>query len=116
MRPVCIKTFLTLVVLCLFSAAFLGEDRVNAIQDSLSQKLHQLEKTNHVKIGLSIIKIGNNLDFGFHASQRFPMDNTSKFMIMSAVLKKSEHSCAGSENCSECDVCVALEVCLLRYI
>jgi len=84
-----IKLFL-LTVLFLFSNAFAGEDKLNAIMNSVSQKLHQLEIKNHVEIGLSAIETYNNTQINYHANKRFPMDSTSKLMTVSAILKKSE--------------------------
>lgn len=83
------KLFL-LTVLFLFSNTFAGEDKINAIMNSVSQKLHQLEIKDHVEIGLSAIETYNNTQINYHANQRFPMDSTSKLMTVSAILKKSE--------------------------
>ncbi|MCX7124791.1 MAG: class A beta-lactamase [Gammaproteobacteria bacterium] len=83
------KLFL-LMVLFLFSNAFAGEDKLNAIMNTVSQKLHQLEIKNHVEIGLSAIEAYNNTQINYHANKRFPMDSTSKLMTVSAILKKSE--------------------------
>ncbi len=79
------KLFL-LTILFLSCNAFAGEDKLNAIMHTVSQKLHRLEITHHVHIGLSAIDTYNNIQINFNANQRFPMDSTSKF------LKKSEHN------------------------
>lgn len=84
------KLFLFISLLCLFSNTFAGEDKLNAIVNRVSRLLHQLEVTNHVDIGLSAIDTYNNTHINFNASQRFPMDSTSKLMTVSAILKKSE--------------------------
>lgn len=85
-----IKVFLFIVALSLFSNAFAGEDKLNAIMETVSQKLHQLEIKNHVEIGLSAIETYNNTHINFNANKRFPMVSTSKLMTVSAILKKSE--------------------------
>jgi len=84
------KLFL-LTALFLFSNTFAGEDKLNAIMNTVSQRLHQLEIKNHVEIGLSAIETYNNTQINYHANKRFPMDSTSKLMTVSAVLKKSEN-------------------------
>lgn len=83
------KLFL-LAFLLLFSNAFAGEDKLNTIMNTISQRLHQLEIKNHVEIGLSAIETYNNTQINYHANKRFPMDSTSKLMTVSAILKKSE--------------------------
>lgn len=83
------KLFL-LTVLFLFSNTFAGEDKLNAIMNTVSQRLHQLEIKNHVEIGLSAIETYNNTQINYHSNKRFPMDSTSKLMTVSAILKKSE--------------------------
>ena len=85
------KAFLLIAMLCLFSNTFAGEDKLNAIMDTVSQKLHRLEVMNHVDIGLSAIETYNNTHINFNANKRFPMDSTSKLMTVSALLKKSEN-------------------------
>lgn len=81
---------LLLTILSLFLNAFAGEDKLNAIMNTVSQKLHQLEINHHVEIGLSAIETYNNTQINYNANKRFPMDSTSKLMTVSAVLKKSE--------------------------
>lgn len=83
------KLFL-LTALFLSSNIFAGEDKLNAIMNTVSQKLYQLEIKNHVEIGLSAIETYNNTQINYHANKRFPMDSTSKIMTISAILKKSE--------------------------
>ncbi|OGT47354.1 MAG: hypothetical protein A3E82_02095 [Gammaproteobacteria bacterium RIFCSPHIGHO2_12_FULL_38_11] len=83
------KLFL-LASLLLFSNTFAGEDKLNAIMNTVSQRLNQLEIKNHVEIGLSAIETYNNTQINYHANKRFPMDSTSKLMTVSAILKKSE--------------------------
>lgn len=89
-KSIFLKTFLFIVVLCLFSTAFSSEDKLNAIMNTASQKLQQLEVKNHVDIGLSAIETYNNTPINFNANKRFPMDSTSKLMTVSAILKKIE--------------------------
>ncbi len=84
------RVFIFIAMLFLFSNAFAGEDKLNAIFQTVSQKLHQLEVTDHVDIGLSAIETYNNTQINYHANKRFPMDSTSKLMTVSAILKKSE--------------------------
>jgi len=84
------KLFIFISLLCLFSNAFAGEDKLNAIMNHVSQKLDQLEVINHVDIGLSAIDTYNNIYFNFNPNKRFPMDSTSKLMTISAILKRSE--------------------------
>lgn len=81
---------LLFIFLCLSSNVFAGEDKLNAIKNHVSQKLHQLEVINHVDIGLSAIDTYNNIYFNFNSNKRFPMDSTSKLMTISAILKRSE--------------------------
>ncbi len=84
------KVFLFIVMVFLFSNTFAGEDKLNAIMNTVSQKLHRLEIKDHVEIGLSAIETYNNTHINFNANKRFPMDSTSKLMTVSAILKKSE--------------------------
>lgn len=79
------------MVLFLYSNAFAGEDKLNAIMNTVSQKLLQLESKNHVEIGLSAIETYNNTQINYNANKRFPMLSTSKLMTVSAILKKSEN-------------------------
>lgn len=83
------KLFL-LTALLLFSNAFAGEDKLNAIMSTVSQKLNHLEIKDHVEIGLSAIETYNNTQINYHGNKRFPMDSTSKLMTVSAILKKSQ--------------------------
>ena len=84
------RKLLFVVMLCLFSSTFAGEDKLNAVFQTVSQKLNQLEIQNHVDIGLSAIETYNNTHINFNANKRFPMDSTSKVMTVAAILKKSE--------------------------
>lgn len=84
------KKFLLVVMLCVFSSTFAGEDKLNAVFQTVSKKLNQLEIQNHVDIGLSAIETYNNTHINFNANKRFPMDSTSKVMTVAAILKKSE--------------------------
>src|SRR3990167_660883 len=84
------KLFLMLAMLCLFSNTFAGEDKLTASINRISDKLHQLEITNHAIIGLSFIDTYNNTHIDFNGDTRFPMNSTSKFMTVAAILKKSE--------------------------
>lgn len=88
------RFFLFIVMVFLFSNTFAGEDKLNAIMNTVSQKLHQLEITNHVDIGLSAIETYNNTHINFNARKRFSMDSTSKVMTVAAILKKNESDSA----------------------
>ncbi|MCX7124478.1 MAG: hypothetical protein NTU49_01740 [Gammaproteobacteria bacterium] len=83
-KSILLKTFLFIAVLCSFSNTVAGEDKLNAIMNTVSQKLHKLEVKNHVDIGLSAIETYNNTHIDFNANKRFPMDSTSKLMTVSA--------------------------------
>lgn len=87
----CLARIVFISLLWPFSNALAGEDKLNAIMNTVSKKLHRLEMINHVHIGLSAIDTDNNTQINFNANQRFPMDSTSKLMTVSAVLKKSEN-------------------------
>lgn len=77
------KAFLFILTFFLFSNAFSGEDKLNAIINTISQKLHQLEIKHHAEIGLSAIQTYNNTHIDFNADRCVPMDN--------ALRKKLQH-------------------------
>jgi beta-lactamase class A len=61
----------------------------NTNKKRLHQQLNSLEIKYHGRLGIAAINTNNGKRFDFNDQQRFPMTSTFKFMLVAAVLKKT---------------------------
>ncbi|WP_422824405.1 class A beta-lactamase [Xenorhabdus bharatensis] len=62
----------------------------NVQQEQIINQLTALEKSANGHLGVVLINSADNSTIGYRANERFPLCSTSKFMAVSALLKKSE--------------------------
>lgn len=56
---------------------------------TIKEKLAALETSADGQIGISAVNTANNMQLEYRANQRFPFCSTAKFIVASAILKKS---------------------------
>lgn len=60
------------------------------LQSSIQKQFAQLETAKNGRLGISAINTANKQTIHYRANERFPFCSTSKFMVVSAILKQSE--------------------------
>ena len=89
MRFFTFSRFLLWASITIFSTCIAARDNQQTNQNSIHNKLKDLETAAGGRIGISVINTDNNQKIEYRADERFPMGSTFKVMLVATVLKQS---------------------------